>query len=65
MEAQWNPFKNILLGASYINTKALNYRWVKALWPGDKNYAFQPGYNSDKSNTQLTISLKFMFNGSH
>ncbi len=64
-EAQFNPVKNILLGASYINTKALNYRWVKALWPGNKSYSFQPGYNSDKSNTQLTISLKFMFNGSH
>jgi len=62
VEAQWNPQKNILIGASYINSKALNYRWVKRIV--DDKYVFgDPGVGSDKSNTQITLSLKFLFNG--
>ena len=62
VEAQWNPQKNILIGASYINSKALNYRWVKRIV--DDKYVFgDPGVGSDKSNTQITLSLKFIFNG--
>ena len=64
IQAQWNPQKNILLGISYINSKAINYRWLKRIV--DDKYVFgDPGVGSDKSNSQLTFSLKFIFNGSH
>ena len=62
--AQWNPFRNIIFSISNINTKALNYRWVRVNVPGLNNWAI-PGLGSDKSNSQLTFSLKFIFNGSH
>jgi hypothetical protein len=63
IQAQWNPQKNILLGISYINSKAINYRWLKRIV--DDKYVFgDPGVGSDKSNSQLTFSLKFIFNGS-
>ena len=64
VQAQWSPQKNILLGVSYINSKAINYRWLKRIV--DDKYVFgDPGVGSDKSNSQLTFSLKFIFNGSH
>ena len=63
LQAQWSPKKNILLGVSYINSKAINYRWLKRIV--DDKYVFgDPGVGSDKSNSQLTFSLKFIFNGS-
>ena len=64
LQAQWNPQKNILIGISYINSKAINYRWLKRIINDQYKWA-APGVDSDKSNSQLTISLKFIFNGSH
>ena len=64
IQAQWNPQKSILIGVSYINSKALNYRWLKRII--DDKYVFgDPGVDSDKSNSHLTFTLKFIFNGSH
>lgn len=57
-----NPLKNLLLIASYTNTLAMNYRWIKN-WRAE-DYA-QPGIGSDKTNLQFNFSIKYILNASH
>ena len=55
-ELQLMPIKNILLSASFTNTNALNYRWIRieagAIYD-------EPSIYSDKFNKQLQISIKY------
>jgi hypothetical protein len=57
LELQLMPIKNILLSASFTNTNALNYRWVRI----DDGSAYdEPAIQSDKFNQQFQMSIKYL-----
>jgi hypothetical protein len=51
------PIKNILLSASFTNTHALNYRWIRI---EDGSAYDEPSRNSDKYNNQFQMSIKYL-----
>ena len=63
VELQFMPYKNILVGGTYNNTNAMNYRWVKNVKDISVDKFADPGIDSDKYNSQFSFSIKFLFNG--
>ena len=56
--AQIMPIKNILISASWMQTDAMNYRWLKFPDPGKK---YDEGASqTDKYNIQFQLSLKYL-----
>ena len=58
LELQIMPIKNILLSASFTNTHALNYRWIREE-DGISNFD-EPSIYSDKYNNQFQMSIKYL-----
>jgi hypothetical protein len=58
LELQFMPIKNILLSASFTNTDALNYRWIRI---EDGSAYDVPSKYSDKYNQQFQMSIKYLF----
>jgi hypothetical protein len=57
LELQMMPIKNIFLSASFTNTHALNYRWIRI----DDGSAYdEPAVQSDKYNQQFQMSIKYL-----
>ena len=57
LELQVMPIKNLLLSASFTNTNALNYRWIRI----EDGSAFdEPSRYSDKYNNQFQMSIKYL-----
>ena len=57
LELQVMPIKNILLSASFTNTHAINYRWIRI----DDGSAYDdPSKYSDKYNNQFQMSIKYL-----
>jgi hypothetical protein len=59
--AQIMPIKNILVAASFMNTNAINYRWLKFPEPGSKYD--DPSSLTDKFNVQFQIYVKYIVHG--
>jgi hypothetical protein len=57
LELQLMPIKNILLSASFTNTNALNYRWIRI---DDGSIYDEPAVQSDKFNQQFKMSIKYL-----
>ena len=57
LELQLMPVKNILLSASFTNTNALNYRWIRI---EDGSLYDEPSRYSDKYNNQFQMSIKYL-----
>ena len=57
LELQLMPIKNILLSASFTNTHALNYRWIRI---EDGSAYDVPSIYSDKYNQQFQMSIKYL-----
>jgi hypothetical protein len=57
MEIQLMPIKNLLLSASFTNTHALNYRWIRI---EDGSAYDAPSSLSDKYNNQFQMSIKYL-----
>jgi hypothetical protein len=57
LELQLMPIKNILLSASFTNTHALNYRWIRI---EDNSVYDAPSIYSDKYNNQFQMSIKYL-----
>jgi hypothetical protein len=57
LELQLMPIKNILLSASFTNTDALNYRWIRI---EDGSAYDEPSRYSDKFNNQFQMSIKYL-----
>jgi hypothetical protein len=57
LELQLMPIKNILLSASFTNTHALNYRWIRI---DDNSKYDEPAVQSDKYNQQFQMSIKYL-----
>lgn len=59
VELQIMPIKNILLSASFTNTNAMNYRWVR--YENGSAYD-EPSILTDKLNIQFQLSIKYLHN---
>jgi hypothetical protein len=57
LEFQLMPLKNLLLAASFTNTHALNYRWIRI---EDGSVYDSPSKYSDKYNQQFQMSIKYL-----
>jgi hypothetical protein len=57
LELQVMPIKKILLSASFTNTDALNYRWIRI---EDGSAYDEPSRYSDKYNNQFQMSIKYL-----
>jgi hypothetical protein len=57
LELQLMPIRNILLAASFTNTHALNYRWIRE---EDGSAYDEPSKYSDKYNNQFQMSIKYL-----
>lgn len=57
LELQLMPIKNILLSASFTNTHALNYRWIRI---EDGSLYDEPSSVTDKYNQQFQMSIKYL-----
>jgi hypothetical protein len=57
IEFQLMPIKNILISASFTNTHALNYRWIRI---EDGSRYDEPSSLSDKYNNQFQMSIKYL-----
>ena len=57
LELQLMPLRNILLSASFTNTHALNYRWIRI---EDGSAYDVPSIYSDKYNNQFQMSIKYL-----
>ena len=57
LELQLMPFKNVLLSASFTNTHAINYRWIRI---EDGSAYDVPSIYSDKYNNQFQMSIKYL-----
>ena len=57
LELQLMPIRNILLSASFTNTHALNYRWIRI---EDGSAYDEPSRYSDKYNNQFQMSIKYL-----
>jgi hypothetical protein len=51
------PIKNLLLSASFSNTNAMNYRWIRI---EDGSLYDEPSKFSDKFNQQFQLSIKYL-----
>jgi hypothetical protein len=58
-ELQVMPIHNIILSASFENTNALNYRWVRY---EDGSLYDEPSRLTDKLNQQFQLSIKYLLN---
>lgn len=58
-QLQISLFKKLILSSSFLNSQAMNYRWVKN---GNEDAYALPGINSDKFNIQKNFSIKYIFN---
>ena len=56
--AQIMPIKNILISTSFMQTDAMNYRWIKINMNGRKYD--EPSSITDKYNLQFQLSLKYL-----
>ena len=56
-EIQLMPIKNVLISASFTNTNALNYRWVRI---DDSAAYYEPAVQTDKYNQQFQMSIKYL-----
>lgn len=56
---QLMPIKNLLLSAGFLNTNALNYRWIRI---EDGSLYDEPSKYSDKFNQQFQLSIKYLLN---
>ncbi len=54
---QFMPIKNLLLSASFSNTNAMNYRWIRI---EDGSLYDEPSKFSDKFNQQFQLSIKYL-----
>lgn len=63
IEAQIGITKNLLLGASYLNTAVNNYMWVR-IEDGIADWS-DSSTKSDYINQQWQVSLKYQINGRH
>jgi len=57
IELQLMPIRNILLSASFTNTNALNYRWIRI---EDGSAYDEASRYSDKYNNQFQMSIKYL-----
>ena len=57
LELQLMPLKNLLISASFTNTHALNYRWIRI---EDGSVYDEPSRYSDKYNQQFQMSIKYL-----
>ena len=57
VEIQIMPIKNILLAASFTNTDAMNYRWIRY---EDGSKYDEPSSLTDKFNQQFQMSIKYL-----
>lgn len=57
LELQLMPIRNLLLSASFTNTHALNYRWIRI---EDGSAYDEPSIYSDKYNNQFQMSIKYL-----
>lgn len=57
LELQLMPLKNFLLSASYANTNAMNYRWIRY---EDGSLYDEPSSLTDKFNQQFQLSIKYL-----
>ena len=57
VELQLMPIKNVLLSASFTNTHAINYRWIRI---EDGSAYDVPSIYSDKYNNQFQMSIKYL-----
>ena len=57
LELQLMPIKNIVFSASFTNTNALNYRWIRE---EDGSEYDMPSKYSDKYNNQFQLSIKYL-----
>jgi hypothetical protein len=57
LELQLMPLKNLLLSASFTNTHALNYRWIRE---DDGSGYDEPSKYTDKYNNQFQMSIKYL-----
>jgi len=57
LELQLMPIKNILISASFTNTHAFNYRWIRI---EDGSVYDAPSIYSDKYNNQFQMSIKYL-----
>jgi hypothetical protein len=57
LELQLMPIKNVLLSASFTNTHALNYRWIRI---DDGSLYDEPSSVTDKYNQQFQMSIKYL-----
>jgi hypothetical protein len=57
LEIQLMPIKNVLISASFTNTNALNYRWIRI---DDSAAYYEPAVQSDKYNQQFQMSIKYL-----
>jgi hypothetical protein len=64
LEAQINPQKNVIIGASILNTQTMNWRWQR-IEDGKARWTEPTSKTPDKFNLQLNVSLKILFSGSH
>ena len=57
LEFQLMPIKNILISAGFMNTNALNYRWIRY---EDGSAYDEPSKLTDKFNQQFQLSVKYL-----
>lgn len=57
LQLQLMPIKDVLLSASFTNTHALNYRWIRI---EDGSAYDEPSRYSDKYNNQFQMSIKYL-----
>jgi hypothetical protein len=57
LELQLMPIKNILVSASFANTNAMNYRWIRY---EDGSLYDEPSSLTDKFNQQFQLSIKYL-----
>jgi hypothetical protein len=58
--AQIMPIKNIIIAASWMQTDAMNYRWLK--FPDPRKKYDEGASQTDKYNLQFQVSLKYLIN---
>jgi hypothetical protein len=57
LELQLMPIKNILISAGFMNTNAMNYRWIRY---EDGSLYDEPSSLTDKFNQQFQLSIKYL-----
>jgi hypothetical protein len=57
LELQLMPIKNILISTGFVNTNAMNYRWIRY---EDGSLYDEPSSLTDKFNQQFQLSIKYL-----